>query len=89
MFNLTKDKYLETIFERIKQQLENYLKLRKQFKDGKTGNEKPYRDMREKISVTKDFIPQMLKDIFEIFVDAHHKKSLLSTRKLIDEGQKR
>lgn len=51
--------------------------------------ERNYREMRDKISVTKDQVPNILKDIFELFVDSHHRKSLLSTRKLIDEAQKR
>ena len=48
-----------------------------------------YKDLRDKFSVTKDNIPPMLRDIFEIFVDSHMRKSFISQRKLIDEFQKR
>jgi hypothetical protein len=41
--------------------------------------------MRNSISVTKETIPAMLKDIFELFVDSHYKKGHLSVKKLIDE----
>ena len=48
-----------------------------------------YRALREQVQVTKDQIPSMLKDIFDIFVDSHMRKSFLNQRGLIDDHQKR
>lgn len=45
--------------------------------------------MRDKISVKKDSIPGILRDIFDLFVDSHSRKSLLTTKKLIDDQQRR
>ena len=50
---------------------------------------KTYKDLRDKISVSKEQIPIMLKDIFDLFMDSHSRKGILTTRKLIDENQKR
>lgn len=95
MFTFSKDKYLETLFTRIRTQLEMLFNLRRRLKKSISDKEtaelhfKHYRDLREAISVKKDHIPAMLKDVFELFVDSHFKKGLLTLKKLIDEGQKR
>jgi len=44
-----------------------------------------FTELRIKMSVYKDNVPQMLKDIFDLFVETHQKKSVLTIRKLIDE----
>ena len=81
----------------MREQLGHYMSLRNKLKDI-ASLEKPdalervnkdYRDLRERISVTKDQIPIILKDIFELFVDSHSKKSLFTSKRLIDDIQKR
>ena len=93
MFTFSKDKYLETLYTRIKTQLELLFNLRKKLKLASQETAdlvwRAYRDAREAISVRKDHIPAMLKDVFELFVDSHFKKGLLTLKKLIDEAQKR
>lgn len=93
MFKYSKDMYLETIASRIDKQLKMYMTIRSTIKQAAPDKaeklSKQYKELREKISVTKDVIPHPLKDVFELFVDSHFKKSLLSQRRLIDEGQKR
>jgi hypothetical protein len=93
---LTKDKYIDAIHIRISTLLESYLKLRVQVKN--SDSKKPeirdeinrsYREMKDRMSVTKESIPQILRDIFELLVDSHSRKSLLVSKKYLDEQQKR
>ncbi len=95
LFNLSKDKYVDTLHEKIKRQLDMYMNVRRSMKDPSKSPEilekirKTYKDLRDKISVTKETIPGLLRDIFDLFVDTHQKKSILANRGLIDELQKR
>jgi len=45
--------------------------------------------MRREYQVTKDNVPQQLKEIFDIFVEIHSKKGFLVTRKLISDDHRR
>ena len=99
MFNLCKNKYLETLFDRIRKNLNLYSSIRRQLKtalsdptqkpDDLDSLRKNYYDLRSKISVSKDHIPSILRDIFDLLLETHGKRSHLATKNLIDDLQKR
>lgn len=64
LFNLSKDKYVDTLHEKIKKQLDYYMSIRKKLKASSDQKaeilekvKRSYRDFKDKISVTKDTIP--------------------------------
>ena len=44
-----------------------------------------YEKMRKEYQVTKDHVPHLLKEIFDIFVEIHQKKGFLVSKKLISD----
>jgi hypothetical protein len=99
LFILSKDKYLETLCHRIKKNLDLYISIRRRLKEAESNPaikpedvvnlRKCYRDLRDKISVSKDFIPLTLRDIFDLLIETHVKRSLLTVKNLVDDLQKR
>lgn len=98
LFDLCKDKYLQVFCTSLSVQLQKYRQVRNtvlQSLDGKDDNKwkvasgKQAREqleaMRKEFQVTKDHIPNQLREAFDIFVEVHSKKGFLVTRKLVSE----
>ena len=50
---------------------------------------KAYKEFRKGYAASRDSIPQLLKDVFEAFVDAHYSKQFLKKYELISDAQKK
>eukprot|EP00347_Sterkiella_histriomuscorum_P021367 403334229 len=95
LFNITKNQLIEALYGRVDRQLTLYLMLRQQILINHKNQQlqdslmQQYKNFKDALQTTKESVPPLLKDIFELFVDSHLKKGMLNQRKLIDESQKR
>ncbi|CDW73908.1 UNKNOWN [Stylonychia lemnae] len=95
MMELSRDKFIESLNQRVKMQLSIFLNIRNNIisNNGSLSVQEmdqlrsTYKDFKDKLLTTKDQIPNQLRDAIDIFIETHSKKGYLS--KLINDEQKR
>jgi len=94
-FESSKNSYVAVLNAAIGHYSSRYLALRQELANPerpvaeKEGLKIEFDSLRKEYMTTKEHVPALLREIFELFAEVHSKKGFLVTRKLISEQQRK